>query len=391
MKAKILSFIVKLLLIAILWVYFLNNPGKISIDWQGWHLSTSLTVCVFGIISLLAVLSIMRNIKRTLWDLLKISDSARYKAIKEGFEYLEKALIETYLQNQKKAEEHIKKAQGLLKKTSFPKLLSHYLAKKTGVPEIQALKKYGPLKALFTLQRYQQERDWEGVEKFFQKPSNALLKEGWFWRECFLYQKDMKNWKEAKKALDNCEKYESLTKEEVRIESAYLFYQTALEEKDPLKKRALFEKAFAADPKNVENAIAYAQDLCAIEDTRGAKKVLTALWKVEPQWMIAQTYARLFAKDKSPLAQCHCMRELYDLMPNNTLSQIAFAVSLIQSKLWGQAEVVIQSIQDPSAQALLVVILNTKEKNKDDTIPFKDFKKFVQTLDALKVDINTLE
>jgi HemY protein len=391
MKAKFLSFIIKLLLIAILWVYLMNNPGVIAIDWQGWHFSTSLTIFFLGMMVLLIVFSIMRSIKRTVWDLLKISDSARYKAMKEGFDYLEKALIETYLQNQKKAAEHIKKSQGFLKKTSFPKLLSHYLEKKEGVPEIHNLKKYGPLKALFSLQKYQKEKDWDGVEKFFQNPSSALLKEGWFWRECFFYQKDMKNWKEARRALENCEKYESLTKEEVRTASAEIFYQTALEEKDPLKKRGLFEKSFATSPENVENAMAYAKDLVAVKDSHTAKKVLTTLWKLEPQWIIAQTYARLFATDKSPIAQCHCIRELYDLMPNNTISQTAMAISLIQSKLWGQAEVIIQLIQDPSAKALLRVILNAKEKNKDDAIPFKDFKKFVQTLESLKVDINSFE
>ncbi len=391
MKAKILSFLLKLLLVALVCLYFASHPGTISLDWQGWHISTSVSVFLLSLLSILYTLWFLRWIKRKIWDLLKISDRARYKSMKIGVEYLEKALIETYLQNPKKTGDHLKKAQGFLKKTSFPKLLAHYLEKKPGAPDLQSLKKYGVLKAFFTLQKFQEEKDWDNLERFFQTPAQPLLKEGWFWRACFLYQKEMSNWEEAKKALKNAEEYDCFSKQDAFLEWAHIFYHQALEEKDPVKKLGLFERAFAADPKNKANVLAYGQLLKAENNSRLAKKVLTKAWSLWPDWDIAQTYATLFAKDRTPLSHCHMMRELYDVMPQDTTSQICFAISLIRAKLWGQAEALIASIQDPSAKSLLTLILEAKEKNQDDTIPFKTFINFVKTLDALKVNIHAFE
>jgi len=390
MKVKFLSFLIKILILGLGIFFCTDNAGVISLHWKQWHITTSFNIFLFGLLSIILSITALKWAKRKLWDFLKLSDASRYKKLKTGIDYLEKGIVQAYLKDTNKLSEYLRKSKTFLPKSSLPTLLLHYMEPDRELSELHNLKEYGSLNALATLQEYKKENDWMALEKFFQAPLQPFLKEGWFWRECFFYQKSLRNWEKAKKALESCAQYKSLEEAEIHLEQAFLFYESALEEQDPLKKLVLLEKAFQENPSNVESTITYAKTLAAERDLRTAKKVLLKAWCLDPQWTIAETYATFFAKDRNLLSQCHIIRELHDLMPQSTTSHICLAIALIRAKLWAEAESIIQSIQDLSAQSLLTLILATKEKNTD-TIPFSAFKKYVQTLDALKVNINVFE
>lgn len=390
MKVKFLSLIVKALLLMLAIIYCLDNPGIVTLTWKKWHVETSLNVVLLFLGTIILVLMVLRWSKHKVANLLRLSDTARYQSLKEGLQSLEKAWTQMILGNKEAGLGFLKKAEGSLPSKNLPKLLRHELEEKTTLPTVGGLQDFTALKTLATLQKLREEKKWHELEKTLETALSSFLKEAWFWKESFLYRRETGNWGEARKALEKCAKYKGFTNETLTSYLSETLYHLALEEKKPLKKLELLQQSFDENPKNTPNTVALAHALKDQKDMRLAKKSLTTNWTLAPNWEIAQTYATLFAKDKSALSQSHAIRELHDLMKNHTTSHICLAISLIRAKLWGEAASIIDAIEDRSAKACLQAVLQAKEHNTDH-IPLSDLRKFLATLEAFHIHMNVFE
>lgn len=378
MKNKLLIFSLKFLLVGVLFLYLMDTTGTVSLIWKQWHITTSLNIVLVGIFGFFFTVMTIRWIKNKIWSFLNLSEANRLKELKKGMLLLERALTQDYLGSREQKIENLKKAKKLLPDSNLPKLLMG-CEKGNEIPTMSALQDHGALKTLITIRQYQKENNLEALGNFFQNPPEAFLKEGWLWRETFFYWKKIQHWQDAKMALEKGLEYQGFSDDEGRCERAVLLFHLALEEDNPLKQLDLFHQAYALDPDNTENTVAYARALYKQEERRLAKKVLTKSWKLEPTALIAEIYIFLFAKDKTPTAVMHAMRELYQLNPSSVISQYTFIISLLQTKLWAEASLVIDKLDQGPEKALFQILLEMKEK-KEDKVSLSSFKNFVHQL-----------
>ena len=390
MKIKLLWVFLKFLIVGLVVLYFMDHPGAVSLEWGGWHISTSLTVLLLNLVGLSLVISALKWLRNKAADILHFSPTAKLKGIKTGIEHLERALLHTWLGSKERSLESIKKAQGYLSGMALPKLLGHHIEGRSDLPKLNNIKDESAFKMLSLLRQHREDKNWDVLEKIFNAPPKAFSKDGWFWHEAYLYHMETHNWSGAQEALDRCANFKACSKDTLASMQSELYSKQGGAEKNQLKKLELFEKSFKSDPKNFDNTLSYAKLLKAQKETNTVKKVLMETWKANPAWSIAEAYAELTAKDSSPLSHSHAVRELHDSMPKNTMSHICLALSLLKAKLWGEAAAIIDKIDTIPEKALLELLLESKEKNQNQ-VSIDRLKPFLKTLDTLKVDINTFE
>ena len=322
-------------------------------------------------------------------DILHFSPKAKLRTLKTGLDYLERALIHTWLDSKEKSFESIKKAQGYLSGRALPELLRHHLQGDADLPKLEKIKEEGAFKMLSLLRHQRLEKNWDALEKIFQTPPKAYAKDGWFWHEAYLYHAETQNWAAAQKSLDKCASLKATSEASLGLMQSKIFHAQADLEQSQIKKLELLERAFKSSAANLDATMAYAKLLKAQKDISTLKKVLTKAWKAHPTWNIAEVYADLTAKSPSHLAKSHAIRELHDLMPNNLTSHVCLVISLLKARLWGEAATIIEKIDHPSTKACLKLLLDAKEKSQDQ-VSLDQLKPFLATLDLLKFDIKDL-
>lgn len=367
----------------------MDTSGVVSVTWRQWHITTSLNIILVGFFGVFCILVMARWVKNKIWLLLNLSEEAQLKKTVKGVHLLEKSLIQGYLGTEEQKKELLKEAEKFLPNSGLPKLLRSYHAGEE-VPKVSTFQDYGALKMLSKVSQDRKDKNWKALENFFQTAPKNLLKEGWFWRESFFYRKEIKDWVEAKKALENCRQYQGLSKEKAQEEKAIVFYNLGMEDPHPLKQLECFQVAFAARPNYQDNAVAYAEALHRQKDSRGARKVLVSAWVLDPSLALAKSYADLFALDNSPTSHAHTIRELYEMLPENPKGQQCFVISLLRAKLWAEAGLIIERLPQGPQKTLLNTLLTIKEK-KMESVPLHAFRELIPLLPITDFDESLLD
>lgn len=367
--ARILHFLIYVLILGVLTLWLMDNPGTICLTWLGYEIETSVAFTIALFLCLFIAIYILRlPVKFIRW--VKKSFDVQKEKNKENMlvQILNAIAGGDEILCQKLAAKLDKAFDG---KTPTPLLLKALL---NPTPEIYRKLALNPTTELAGWRGLIAENQKQGdliaaldlAQQAFKKYKNIP----WVVLSTLELQVLNDHWKEALETLDVVRK--------LKLEDEHL-YKT--QKATLLIKTGNTLEAFKTAPWLPEAALKAAQDY-----PKKAEAILMKAWENQPDWNIYKAYIHLFSKENT-LAQYKRVEKLVSLHKTNRINHLALADAALQAKLWGQArkelETYIASYSLTMQVATMMAFLE-QEENHDQ----KEAQKWVDQMKNLEPTVN---
>ncbi len=349
MTWRVLFFLLKIGVIGALAVFFALEPGRVSIDWQGWAID--MPVGIFALALILAVLLFVyaERIRQILFR-FPGRWRAHRTAIREmkGYRSLTLGMVAVAAGDADEARRQARRSRDLLEAAPLAKLLQAqsaqlngddqaaltYFEEMRGDPEVSFL----GLRGLIT----QALRSGDTARALELAEEARRLRPGakWVLLELLDLQMDAGKWSRALTTLADAERTGALRPEEAAPLRAQLSLRQARvlkEGGDTDEALKIARQALKAEADN-HAAIALTAELLRLTDNRRkAEKLVEDAWKQAPSTLLAEAYRTLATEDIQPLEQVKRFEHLLKLAPNSPEGHIALAEASLDASLWGEA------------------------------------------------------
>ncbi len=373
MRLKITLFITKLLLLAAAVLWFFQNPGTVTVEWQGLEIEISLGIVLLGFLGLFLLYGILGWVFGRINHFLSwFYESKKTRKRREGRALLAEAFTAQILNCENKAVDLAQESQKLLPLSGIPSVVLYQVGKKFGNEKlvdlaIKTLKKYDELKPIVIseeLNKLYLKENYGPAEKIIESIKKDFPKSPWAWRQIALYKYKVKDWASAHEALHKAESFGSFQEEEFNEMASTIWYELSqAASKNKFSTLEFLEKSFEANPGNSIASVAYANLLEKEGDTKAACQILKTSWKAKPHWHIAETYALIMSKGTSDIEHLKYIKEIVEVNKNHPDAVLTLAIGCIKSKVWGEAAKYIQQIPEGSPKKILQAALVKSEKN----------------------------
>jgi HemY protein len=349
MTWRVFFFLIKMGIIGALAVFFAVDPGRVSLDWQGWAID--MPVGIFLLIVLLVILLLVyaERIRQTIFR-FPGRWRAHRKAIREmkGYRALTLGMVAVAAGDVTEAKRQSRRSTDLLTQVPLTKLLQAQSAQLNG--DDQAATKY------FEDMRGDPEVSFLGIRGLMTQALRdgdseralALAEEArklrpsaqWVLLELLELQMEAGSWNRALATLEDAEKTGALSSDDAKPLRARLSLRQATRLKEAgqtgeaLK---IAKKAMKADPDSDAAVVLTADLMQQNNDTKKAEKLIESAWKNHPTQGLADAYRSLAASDATPLAKVKRFETLLSLSPDAAESHIALADAALDASLWGEA------------------------------------------------------
>lgn len=377
MRLKITVFIIKLFLLAAAVLWFFQNPGTVTVEWQGLEIEISLGIVLLSLLGLFFLYGILG------WLFGRINhffswfyESAKTRKRREGRALLAEAFTAQILNCENKAVDLAQKAQKLLPLSGIPSVILYQVGKKLDNQQLinkalKVLRNHTELKPIVIseeLNKLCHEENYGAGEKIIESLKKDFPKSPWAWRQIALYKYKVEDWESAHDALHKAESFGGFQEDEFNKLASTVWYERAQQPlKDKFKKLEYLEKSFEADPGNSVACLAYATLLNKEGDKRAALQILKKSWKAKPDWRVAETYAKILSKGTSDIEHLKHIKDIVDVNKNHPTATLTLAIGCIKSKVWGEATKYIQQIPEGNDKKILQAALAKAEKKDFDT------------------------
>jgi HemY protein len=373
MRLKITLFITKIILLiaAILW--FFQNPGVVTIEWQGMEMEISLGVVLLGLLVLFILYGLIG------WAFKKIGhflnwfyEGKETRRRREGRALLAEAFTAQILDCENRAISLAQDAQKVLPLSGIPSVILYQIGKKLENQSLidaslKTLNKTDELKPIVIaeeLSRCCQKENYPAAEKVIQSLKKDFSKSPWAWREIAKYKYKVQDWQAAHEALYKAESLGGFQENEFNEMASVIWYELSQQPaKNRLDSLQLLEKAYETDPSNSVAAVAYAKFLQKEGDEKAAINILKNSWAIKPDWHVAETYAQILSKNTSDIEHLKYIKQIVETNKNHPAAILMLAIGCIKSKVWGEATKYVQKIPDGVDKKILQAALIKAEKN----------------------------
>ncbi|HYM03406.1 MAG TPA: heme biosynthesis HemY N-terminal domain-containing protein [Stellaceae bacterium] len=329
-------------------VFVADRPGTIAMEWQGWHIETSVAVLVLGVVALaMLAAALFHLLRKIVGGPSAFMRRRREKRRRDGYRALTQGMVAVAAGEAEEALKFARKADVLLAEPPLTLLLSAQAAQLNG--DEQAAKKY------FTAMLERVETEFLGLRGLIMhalrggdeatalhlvERAKALRpKTPWVLSNHFELLARAGRWVEAEATLLEATKRKALTAIDHAHHRAVLLHEksrTAESQGETREALAHAAKAHQLDPGFAPAAVRYASLLRVGGRERAAAKVLEAAWRAAPHPSLAEAFGALYA-DLPPLARLKHVERLAAANPDHPESHIAVAGAALAAKLWGEA------------------------------------------------------
>ena len=326
-------------------IWFLDRPGEVFIEWQGWELETSFGVMALAILITVIFLSTLyilwKWIKRQPREILR---SRRYRLEAKGYRALTDGLAAVAAGDARVAKKLARKVDSLLKEPSLTLLLSAQAAQLDG-DEIAARQYFEKmldrseteflgLRGLI-LQALRDSDDASALKysqrAYFLQPSAAWVLE----TLVSLYTKEGR-WREAQLLVEEAQRHKRMSVEKGRYQQAVLLTERARLSIHDNKLSQAFEqvrKAYNLDPTNSAATVLLANLLSKEGKKRHSRKIIERSWRLEPHPSLCQAYLEIVG-DVSELDRYRSVVQLTKDNRDHPDSRFAIAEAALAASLW---------------------------------------------------------
>lgn len=360
---RALIFLIQIVLVAFGTIWLSYHPGKVQLDWQGYHIETSFTVFTVGILILLLIFYILNRIWRMIANFpLRMSAYVAEKRMHKGLAALIEAEIalEIGVGNLAKSKVDVIESSLANKVLSFNILAQAALLEedfKTAQDKFLQMSNYplGRLKSLYGLVCLSiKQNNFLRAYEDLQELSLAYPKAGWILTTLFEIGVRLKKYDDLLGLLKPMVRYAQLTESQAKHYQAVLLYEQT---QDPLTtlelnaKKAILEKAHLLAPDLVPLTLMLVQLYKLNDQIHKASKVIEKTWAFSPHPLLAVAYEGL-EPAVDPLEYLQRTHVLASFAPHHLESELIIARVAIQLKMWGQARAALNRLTENNSHTM---------------------------------------
>lgn len=323
-----------------------DNPGQVSLNWQGYVIETSAAVLVSAMVAL-AVLSALLY---RFWTFLRgvpagVARHRRESRRRRGYLALSRGMVAVAAGDSDEAGCQAHRADGLLEEPSLTMLLSAQSAQLNG--DEKAAEKFFTemlnrddteflgLRGLLT--QAMKDNDTEQSLKWARRAYRLKPESDWVARTLFDLAVHEGLWTEADETLDGAVRRKQISVAEAARSRAVISHQMSLEaDDDPSKALKLSKKACGDAPHLGPAQVRLAALLAASGKNRKAAQSLETAWGVEPHPDLAAAYWPV-SDAEDAMARMQAAQKLASYKPNDPATLMMLARAALDAGLWGEA------------------------------------------------------
>jgi HemY protein len=354
-------FIVTLGIFALVWL--LDRPGSVVLDWQGYHVETSIAV-LFGLVVGVALVTAQGY---RVWLFLRRAPSLmtevwRQRRKQQGYQALTKGMVAVSAGDAEEAIRSVKRAEALLNEPPLTMLLS-----------AQAAQLHGDEKAaetFFKAMAENSETEFLGVRGLLgqavkrndskealslaQRAHRLRPKSEWAANHLFDLQTREGLWLDAHITAEALVRNKTIAKNKGKSHKAVLYYQLGLDAKSVGEDDMAFDQFKKATDNDLAFAPAigaYANALIKKNKKKKALILIEKTWSLEPHPSLLEIYWRA-GEVGDGLARVRQTDQLSKLNSGHIESQVARVRVHLDFALWGEARHQLESIEKQNPNAL---------------------------------------
>lgn len=378
MFSRIVKYIILLLVVVSISIWFAENPGSVSIQWQGVIVDVPLALALLGTLIVIGFCALVYRV----WLFLRRSPHAlgQFRAEKrthKGYDALTKGMVAVAAGDSVEARKHARKADDLLKNPGLTMLLSAQAAQLEGddgaasrfFEEMSMTKGMEFLGLRGLLNQAIQRGDTNEALNLAKQAYRLKPKTQWLAHNLFDLQIEKAQWSEAEQTLDTSIKHKLVPNAEGRHQKSLLEVERAklaLEEGQSDAAIKLLRQALKQDPELVPASLDLASLLHKSGKTRKALSVIEDLWQRVPHPKAYDLYV-VFHAEPDALKRVRLAEKLAAKYRSHVESRLIIARASLEAELWGEArdELEILVKEAPSARvcALMAELLETENND----------------------------
>ncbi len=334
--------------LAALAVWLADNPGDVTLQWQGWRIDTSFAVLATAVAAIAVLVAILYRI----WLFLRrmpgrVAEGRRDARRRRGYLALTRGMVAVAAGDADEARKQVRRADGLLEDPPLTLLLSAQAAQLAG--DGKAAEKF--FKAMMDrpeteflgirglLTQALKSDDDEGALTLAERAARLRPKSEWVARNLFDLQVRNGAWGDARATLDRSVKSRLVADDEAAHRRVVLDYQLSEETRaagDGSKADKLLRGALERQPGFIPAALRLARS--HIEAGRGGKaiSVIEAAWAHAPHPDLAQAYFDARGANDG-LERVKTAERLARANPDHRESHLTVAEAALEARLWGEA------------------------------------------------------
>jgi len=333
-----------------------ENPGSISLQWQGYRIDTSAAVLAVVVIVVAAVVAVLYRVWGSVTRaprILKRSRDNRRRV--RGYEALSRGMVAIAAGDPENARRYAERASGLLGDQPLSSLLSAQAAQLGGDDKAAEAFFRSMLDRRDTeflgvrglLNQAMKREDWTEALRWARRAYRLSPKSEWVVASLYELQRRTGQWADAQTTLDENVRKRLIAPEEAKHQRAEMLLRMS-EEGSGTEALKLAKRAYQADPSSAETAIRYASLLVAEGKHRKASSVIETAWARKPDPTLAEAYwtAR---RVQDALQRVQAAQRLARSNPDHLESRIAIAVAALEAHAWSEARSSLEPIAGDDA------------------------------------------
>lgn len=351
---RLITFLVGIALVAAGLAWLADRPGELAIEWQGYHIETSVFRAIVLLVALLAVALACWSIIRNIWySPAAVGSVLTKRRQKLGLDALSSGMIALGAGDKAAAMRAAIQARKSLPNEPLTHLLRAQAAQLTGdrttarrifeamlaSPDTEQL----GLRGLFL--EAQREHETEAARHFAERAVSLNPKLGWAVDALLDLQCRDGDWTGALETIATARKNGHIERAQADRKRAVLLtaQAQAAEESDPERALNLVLEAHGLASDLVPAAAIAGRLLASRGNTPRAAKILQRTWSRSPHPDLATAYAYARIGD-SPRDRLDRVRQLAALSPNSLESPIAVATAAIEAHQFDEARAALEPL-----------------------------------------------
>jgi HemY protein len=341
-------------------VFIADQPGRVSILWQGWRVETSVAVLIVGTLAVAVAAAVFFGlVRRLIGGPRAFLRARRERRRRDGYRALTQGMVAVAAGDAEEAQRYARKADVLLAEPPLTLLLSAQAAQLNG--DEDAARKY------FAAMLNRPETEFLGLRglltqalrrgeeatalRLAERAHTMRPKTPWVLTNLLELQVRAGEWQNAQATLAEAIKAKLVPGATGRHhQAALLLAQSRAAGDDAAAALSLAGEAQDLAPDFAPAAARRAQLLQRAGNQHKAAKAIETAWRRAPHPLLAEIYGALFA-DEPPLSRVKRGERLAALNPDHVESRLVVAQAALAAQLWGEARRQLTAIVSPPGDA----------------------------------------
>ncbi len=371
-------FFIKLAILVAIAVWLAEQPGDVTVVWQGYRLDTTVGILLLAV----AVVAIIAALLYRFWSALRrgprgLSDSMRERRRRRGYEALTQGMVSVAAGDAGEAKRLAKKADSLLEEPPLTMLLSAQAAQING--DDDAARRYFTqmlddpetrflgLRGL--LRQAERENNSLAALNYAKKAQVIQPRTPWVMSAIFEHSLKSGDLEGALQAVKDSRTLGLLTKEQARRRRGVVLTELAHRQNQLAAQGQAYESAKEAHklvPEHPPAAWMCARLLLNGEERRAARRAIETTWEQHPHPDLVPLYLET-KPGQSALDQLKRVQRLAERNPGHRDSELALARAALKAELWGEARRHLENAGGPvPSETICRLMAELEERENDD-------------------------